>query len=227
VAPNELASVTPPTDNWPYLYLSGKRIPKDYLIVIGALLAISLAAIYWIRGRRGLTANDAHFLFLGLGFMLLETKSIGDCSLYFGTTWFVTMVVVSGVLLMVLAANLVAMRIRSFGFWMYVPLVLSLALLYLTDRNTILSLSFGGRLLWSLLVVPLPIFFAGLIFSSTFRQAGVASAAFGANLIGAMIGGFCEYLGMAIGTRNLMLIIVAAYLLSLTTRWRMARAFSQ
>jgi len=65
--------------------------------------------IYAIRGH-GIMLNDGHFLFLGLGFLLLETRSIADCSLYFGTTWFVTMVVVAGVLLMVLAANLVAMR---------------------------------------------------------------------------------------------------------------------
>lgn len=36
-------------------------------------------------------------------------------------------------------------------------------------RREILALSFNERLLWSLLVVPLPIFFAGLIFSTTFR----------------------------------------------------------
>ena len=167
-----------------------------------------------LRGR-GFGMNDGHFLFLGLGFLLLETKSISDCSLYFGTTWFVTLVVVAGVLLMVLAANLMAMRMTRFRTWLYAPLIAALLLLYFVKRDSILALSFNERLLWSLLVVPLPIFFAGLIFSTTFRQAANPSSYFGANLIGAMIGGFCEYLSMVIGNQNLMFLVIAAYLVSL------------
>jgi len=63
--------------------------------------------------------------------------------------------------------------------------------------------------------VPLPIFFAGIIFSTTFRDSKAPSAAFGANLIGAMIGGFCEYLTMAVGNRILSILVLAAYLGSL------------
>ena len=112
-AGDDLSDAVAPTDDWPFLYLSRKTIPADYLIVIGILLAITIPAVFVLRGR-GFGMNDGHFLFLGLGFLLLETKSISDCSLYFGTTWFVTMVVVAGVLLMVLAANLVAMRMSRF-----------------------------------------------------------------------------------------------------------------
>ena len=59
--------------------------------------------------------------------------------------------------------------------------------------------------------MPLPVFFAGIIFSTTFRDAP-PSAVFGANLIGAMVGGFCEYLGMAIGNHRLSLLVIVAYL---------------
>jgi hypothetical protein len=55
---------------------------------------------------------DWHAFFLGLGFLLLETKSISDCSLYFGSTWLVTTIVVAGILIMVLLANSLAMRAR-------------------------------------------------------------------------------------------------------------------
>ena len=115
-----ISAIDLPTDDWPYLYLSRRTIPADYLIVAGSLLALSavvVAALWWTDRQARLNAKlgfaDAHFLLLGLGFLLLETKSIGDCSLYFGTTWFVTMVVVSGVLLMVLLANAVAMRLAK------------------------------------------------------------------------------------------------------------------
>jgi hypothetical protein len=173
-----------------------------------------------LRGR-GFGINDGHFLFLGLGFLLLETKSISDCSLYFGTTWFVTMVVVAGVLLMVLAANLLAMHMSGFRMWLYAPLLASLLLLYFVKRDSVLALNFDERLLWSLLVVPLPIFFAGLIFSTTFRQAANPSAFFGANLIGAMIGGFAEYLSMVIGNQNLIFLVMGAYLVSLGLQMRL------
>jgi SAM-dependent methyltransferase len=222
-AGDDLSDAVAPTDDWPFLYLSHKTIPADYLIVIGILLAITIPAVFLLRGR-GFGMNDSHFLFLGLGFLLLETKSISDCSLYFGTTWFVTMVVVAGVLLMVLAANLLAMRMTRFRPWLYAPLVATLLLLYFVKRDSILALSFEQRLLWSLLVVPLPIFFAGLIFSTTFRQALNPSSFFGANLIGAMIGGFSEYLSMIIGNQNLMFLIIGAYLVSLALQMRLAKA---
>jgi hypothetical protein len=63
--------------------------------------------------------------------------------------------------------------------------------------------------------VPLPIFFAGLVFSSTFKRTAYPSAVFGANLVGAMVGGFAEYLSMAIGSRSLVVVVITAYLVSL------------
>jgi hypothetical protein len=134
------------------------------------------------------------------------------------------MVVVAGVLLMVLAANMLAMRMSRFRPWLYAPLIVTLLLLYFVKRDSVLALSFDERLLWSLLVVPLPIFFAGLIFSTTFRQASNPSSFFGANLIGAMIGGFSEYLSMIMGNQNLMFVIVGAYLVSLGIQIRLVKA---
>ncbi len=207
----ELGSFPPPaTDDWPYLYLGGRSLPSDYAIVISALLVLSLASVLALRGR-GMGSGDMHFLFLGLGFLLLETKSIGDCSLYFGATWLVTTIVVGGILLMVLAANLIGMRLARASLWHYAPLFASLLLLYFVPRNAILSLPFIQRLAWSLLIVPLPVFFAGLIFSTTFRTSSAPAMLFGANLIGATVGGFAEYLGMVSGTSSLMLLVVAAY----------------
>ena len=214
-----------PTDDWPFLYLVGRTIPSDYLAAIGALLAFSVAAVACLR-RRSFGFGDAHFGLLGMGFLLLETKSISDCTLFFGATWFVTMVVVAGVLLMVIGANLLAERLRGFSAWMYAPLFAALALLLVVPREHVLEFSFAGRIVWTLLVVPLPVFFAGIIFSTTFRGAAFPSAAFGANLIGAMMGGFCEYLGMAVGSHRLSMLVIAAYLgsmLALASARRLGR----
>jgi hypothetical protein len=95
--------------------------------------------------------------------------------------------------------------------WFYLPLLGSILLLLMVPRDAVLAQSFAARLLWSLLVVPLPIFFAGLIFSTTFRDSADPAGSFGANLIGATVGGFCEYLGMAVGSSALSLLVIAAY----------------
>ncbi len=97
------------TDDWPFLYLSARTIPADYLVVIGSILFVTLLGLKGGR-RRAWPPGDWHAFFLGLSFLLLETKSIGDCSLYFGATWLVTTIVVAGILLMVLLANIVAQR---------------------------------------------------------------------------------------------------------------------
>ncbi len=204
------------TDDWPYLYLASRSIPPDYAIVIGILLFVSIVSVTALRGTSFRT-TDAHFMFMGLGFLLLQTKSIGDCSLYFGTTWFVTMLVITGVLVMVLLANWLAIKyIKEFSPWLYWPLFGALALLLFVPREEVLGQSYTIRLAWTLLVVPLPIFFAGLIFSSTFKDSADPSALFGSNLIGAATGGFCEYLGMWIGNHALSYIVIAAYVASLT-----------
>ncbi len=199
-----------PTDDWPYLYLRFKTIPGDYLLVIGTLVAVSVIPILWLRSG-GTARHDGHFFFLGMGFLLLETKSITDCSLYFGTTWFVTMIVLAGVLVMVLAANLVAGCIGRFSRALYLPLLISVLALYLVPPDQVLAWPLAARLAWALCAVPLPIFFAGLIFSTTLRDAHDCAAALGANLIGATAGGFSEYLGMSTGTRMLTLLVLAAY----------------
>lgn len=205
-----MPKVEPATDDWPFLYLARMTVPTDYLIVITGLLVVSLIAVGSLRGR-SFGRNDLHFALLGMGFLLLETKGITDCTLFFGATWLVTLIVVLGVLLMVLASNLVAARVPRFSLWFYVPLFAALALLCLVPREAILAFGLGGRLAWALLVVPLPVFFAGLIFSTGFRDSVNPAALFGANLIGAMVGGFSEYLGMAVGNHALSYLIIAAY----------------
>jgi SAM-dependent methyltransferase len=204
------------TDDWPYLYLSRRGLPLDYLIVIGTLTLLSLGILRALHRERA-SAQSAFFLLLGIGFMLMETKSIVDASLYLGATWLVALLVVSGVLTMILLANQLAGRLPSFSEGLYIPLVLSLVLLIFFPPAWILSWPYAGRILWTVLVIPLPILFAGLIFSTSMREAPNPSANLGANLIGATLGGFLEYLGMAIGYRQLSMLVIVAYLASLLT----------
>jgi hypothetical protein len=123
---------------------------------------------------------------------------------------------------MVLAANLVASRIAAFTPRFYLPLVASVCLLYFLPASTVLGWSFYARLAYCLVLLPLPIFFAGLIFSLGFRSHRDPSFAFGSNLLGAMVGGLIEYAGMITGTRALLLMILTFYLTSFIPRCRLA-----
>ena len=134
------------------------------------------------------------------------------------------MVVILGILIMVFLANLVALGFSRFSFLLYAPLFVSLGFLYFFPTQNVLSWPFFLRLTYSLGVIPLPIFFAGLIFSTTFRDATDPSLALGSNLLGAMVGGFAEYLRMIIGMKALLLIVLLFYLSSLWARLRPAEA---
>jgi len=206
-------------DDWPYLYLRGRLIPFDYLETIGVLVLVSVLFVFLAsdRTRKGV---DLHFFFLGAGFLLLETKSITSISLYFGATWVVSTIVILGVLLMVFLANLVAPRVDRLIKALYLPLIASIACLYFFPTQNVLSWTFPMRLVFSLVVIPLPIFFAGLIFSSTFRESKDPSFSFGSNLLGGVIGGVAEYLGMITGTQALLLLVLLFYMASFWTRLR-------
>lgn len=206
-------------DDWPYLYMRQRFIPLDYLISIGVLLTISLAFVL-LSSERQTRGIDPHFFSLGAGFLLLETKSITTVSLYFGTTWFVSMVVILGVLLMVFMANLAAVKLQRFSLILYLPLIASILFLYFFPTAKVLAWPFLLRLVYCLAVIPLPIFFAGLIFSSTFRETRDPSFSFGSNLLGAVVGGFAEYLGLITGMKALLLVVLLFYLSSLWVRLR-------
>lgn len=211
--PVERGDVPLARDDWPYLYLRARTIPLDYALVIGFLALGSVGAVLALRRRGDDPRRELQMFWLGMGFLLLQTKSIGDCSLYFGSTWVVTNVVIAGVLLMVLLANLLAIRRPRLAPG-YLPLFAALAVTCAVPREWVLGLPWSGRLAWTLLVVPLPLLFAGLIFSTSFRAGTHPAALFGANLIGATLGGFSEYLGMAIGSRGLSVVLIGAYALS-------------
>ena len=75
----------------------------------------------------------------------------------------------------------------------------------------------SGTCQWTLLAVPLPIFFAGLVSSTTFRREAQPASAFGANLLEATVGGFAEYLRMVVGWQRSMFVCFRVRLLQCST----------
>jgi hypothetical protein len=68
------------------------------------------------------------------------------------------------------------------------------------------------RLVAAVVLAFAPIFFANLLFTSRFKDAANPTAAFAANLFGAMIGGCLEYLSLVTGYRLLLVVAALLYL---------------
>jgi hypothetical protein len=62
-----------------------------------------------------------------------------------------------------------------------------------------------------------PIFTANLVFTQRFKDTAHSTVAFGANLLGAMLGGLLEYAALVTGYRNLLVLVAVAYGLAFVT----------
>ncbi len=151
--------------------------------------------------------------FMGVGFLLVETKSVTEMSLLFGSTWKVNVLVFSSILVVVLAANLLVFRRRVLPMGaLFGGLFASLVAAYIVRASDLLV--FGPTVQWALgsLMVALPVLFASLIFSTLLARRADATGALAYNLLGAVIGGLLEYSSMAFGIKALYLVAAVAYL---------------
>jgi hypothetical protein len=69
-------------------------------------------------------------------------------------------------------------------------------------------------------------FFAGVIFARSFRDVREPDQAFGSNIAGAVVGGFCENFSMLLGFRNLLLL-AALFYIEQATKLRRRRSRSR
>ena len=155
---------------------------------------------------------DVPMFLLGAAFMLLETKSISQLSLLFGSTWLVNAVIISAILLMALAANLyVGWRRPARVGPAYALLGLALVADQLVPLGALGTLDPLLRAALGGLLLALPLLFAGVVFATLFARTPAPSHAFGSNLLGALAGGLLEYAAMITGFRALGLIALALY----------------
>ncbi|MFZ8909999.1 MAG: spermidine synthase [Candidatus Nanopelagicales bacterium] len=202
----------PSADDRPFLYLKEASIPQLYLILIGLILAVSLIAIRVVGGPLRQMRGYTDLFLMGMAFLLLETRSITTFALLFGTTWLVNALVFAGVLLAVLLAIEVTRRFSPRRPWVVAALFTSLAIAWLVPNAWLLSLPVPLRLLVAVALAFAPIFCANLYFTSRFKDAANPTAAFAANLFGAMIGGCLEYLSLLTGYRFLLVVAAVIYL---------------
>jgi hypothetical protein len=107
-------SVVAATDDWPFLYMRAPELPRHYAAALALVLAVSAVAVWLARRGAGAGAGawSWHFFFLGAGFMLLETKSIVQFALLWGSTWSSASLAIASVLVMALCSALVVARVE-------------------------------------------------------------------------------------------------------------------
>ncbi len=216
----------PATDDRPFLYLRDGSIPGLYTAALGLILLASLLAVRLVSRAPIARMTPYRDLFLlGAAFLLLETKSVTGFALLFGTTWVVNALVFGGVLLAVLAAVEVTRRFATPRLpVMYGILLGGLALAWLVPAAWLLGMPVAPRAAAAVTIAFLPIFAANVIFAKRFAQTPEPTVAFGANLLGAMVGGCLEYLALVVGYNALLIVAAVLYVGAYVVRPRGAGA---
>jgi SAM-dependent methyltransferase len=221
--PDGRTVVAPAVDDRPFLYLKAPTIPGRYLLTLFLVVLASLIAVRFAGGPFRPMARYVDLFFMGAAFLLLETKAVVQFALLFGTTWFVNALVFAGVLAIVLLAIEVERRIRiGRPLLLFGVLFLGLAVAWLVPTDALLGFSVVPRFVLATTLAFFPIFVANLIFAERFRDTADPTAAFGANLLGAMLGGTLEYLSLLVGFRALLFVVGALYLIAFLTRPRVS-----
>ena len=208
-----------PTDDWPFFYMVERAYPVTYMIALGMVLLLSYVFVRKTIGFSDpIDRSYVPFFFLGSGFMLVETKAITELGLHLGGTWFVVAAAIMLVLIMAFLANLIVTRTaRKLAGPAYVGLFVSLLIGYAIATSHG-QWTFGPplvQLALSCLVLTIPLFFAGIVFSSLIGEARInISTAFAYNLMGALFGGVMEYNSMYFGFAFLYLLALGFYFLA-------------
>ena len=202
-----------PSDDWPFLYLKNREIPFKPSVTGMLLIAILSVLILFIFAPVRRVRPNGRMFFLGAGFMLLETRGIVQMALLFGATWVVNSVVFAAILTMVLLSNLTVQAFRPQRLWpFYAALAAALLVNLLIPLSTFLALGAGTfRTVVACAVVFVPVYFAGIIFSTAFRDSTQPDVDFGSNIAGIILGGLSEYFSLIVGFKALLLIALVYY----------------
>jgi len=205
----------PATDDHPFPYLRTRSLPTLYLGAIALMLLFSVIAVRSVGGPLRPMTSYIDLFFMGAAFLLIETKNVVQFALLFGTTWFVNAIVFAGVLLSVLVAVAVSRRVTfRRPARLYLLLLASLVVAWFVPQHSLLALDAAPRFFAAVAIAFFPIFVANLVFTQRFKDTASSVTAFGANLLGAMVGGLIEYSALIIGYRMLLVVAGALYALA-------------
>jgi SAM-dependent methyltransferase len=219
-------SIEPASDDWPFLYMRNRHLPRHYVVALGVALVVSVVSVLLVLRAMGAGGSGQggwgwQFFLLGAGFMLLETKSIIQFALLWGSTWVVASLAIASVLTMALVANYAVSRFEVRRAWLVGGILIALlAANYLIPVGRIGFESRAAESLFYGALVFSPILCAGLLFGSAIARSTDVARDYGVNLLGAMVGGVGEYLSLLTGYRALLVLIALSYIGAVLARQR-------
>ena len=199
------------TDDWPFFYMSYRIYPTSYMILISVIFIISLVFLKKLTKMSYKKFSFTSF-FLGVGFMLMETKGITELAKIYGSTWVVVSVVITAILFMAYLANLLVIRkikisVNKIYFFLIFALIISYLATFIDFYNyPTLLLKFIIPI-----ILTFPVFFSGLAFSKELLSYGSTANALSCNILGAIVGGLLEYNSMYFGFKFLYLLAILFY----------------
>ena len=210
---NSLVPASVSTDDWPFFYMPQRIYPISYLIMIALILVLSLLLVGNFVAEMP-RLGHLSFFFLGVGFMLVETKGITEMGLTFGNTWQVVGIVFVGILTMAFLGNYLVqcLNIKRSAI-AYLFLFAALAAGWLSARSGGLASTPIGRL-ETVALLSLPLLFSGIVFSTLLSARAYVSGIMAINLLGAIAGGLLEYNSMYFGFQALYLMALVCYILA-------------
>jgi hypothetical protein len=158
------------------------------------------------------------YFFLGAAFFLIETSNVISLSLLFGSTWYVNIVVFTGILTLVLMGNLTSYLITKPRIKVYFCL-LTVCILVAFAVPTYWLLAIDSSFLRGFTASAVflgPVYFASLIFATLIKEEKNLFQAYGSNVLGAVVGGACEYLSLIFGFKFLAILTLVFYFAAYT-----------
>ena len=202
------------TDDWPFFYMSYRVYPLSYLLLLSFIFIVSFI---FIKKHTGINLSRFSFtsFFLGVGFMLMETKGITELAKIYGSTWVVVSVVIVSVLFMAYIANLLIIKNIKISnnqiyFFLLLSIFVSLGITFINYYNYPTYL----LKLFVPIILTLPVLFSGLAFSRELIKSGSTANTLSCNILGALVGGLLEYNSMYFGFKFLYLLAFAAYFMA-------------
>ena len=202
------------TDDWPFFYMSYRIYPVSYVVLISIIFLISWFFLKKLT-KMSLSKFSYPSFFLGVGFMLMETKGITELAKIYGSTWFVVSIVITAILSMAYLANLfiikgIKITINQIYFFLIISLLVSYFITFINFYNypiIILKILIP-------IVLTFPVFFSGLAFSRELVRYGSTANALSCNILGAIVGGLLEYNSMYFGFKFLYLLAIFFYFMA-------------
>ncbi|MCW2787947.1 MAG: spermidine synthase [Aeromicrobium sp.] len=106
----------------------------------------------------------------------------------------------------------------------FAGILTALTFQWLVRPEHLLDLPFAPRLVAATILAFLPIFLANVAFAKRFADTADSQAAFGVNLLGAIVGGCLEYAALLTGYDNLLVLTAVMYLVAFALLPKTARS---